>query len=152
MEEIIAKTRGEQKNTKLFDNAAQVYNHQLYWHSMAPGGGGAPQGVLADMITESFGSYEGFYRKFSEAAGSWFGSGWIWLVSRQGGPENSSCSANADTPLGQGPVPLLTLDLWEHAYYLDYQNRRGEYVDTFLKHLINWEHAAGLLDAGPKTV
>ena len=103
------------------------------------------------MITDSFSSYEGFYREFTEAAGSWFGSGWIWLVADKGSLKILG-SANADTPLGQGPVPLLTLDLWEHAYYLDYQNRRGEYIDTFLKHLVNWKHAAESLEIGPKSV
>lgn len=149
LEEIIARTRGREGEAALFNNAAQVYNHEFYWKGLTPGGGGAPQGILADMIKDSFGSHEGFRRRFTEAAGSWFGSGWIWLTAEKGALA-IACSANAETPLGQGPVPLLTLDLWEHAYYLDRQNRRGEYIEAFLKHLVNWEHAAKLLAAGPK--
>jgi Fe-Mn family superoxide dismutase len=145
LEKIIITTRGKQERADLFNNAAQVFNHDFYWKSMTPGGGGAPKGPLADMIADAFKSYEGFQREFTDAAGSWFGSGWIWLV-EDGGALKIVCTPNGDTPLGRGPAPLLTLDLWEHAYYLDYQNRRGEYIEAFLQHLVNWEHAASLLN------
>jgi len=148
--DIIAKTRDRKESAAIFNNAAQVYNHEVFWNSMAPGGGGPPQGAVAEMINSAFGGYEQFGRAFAEAAGTWFGSGWIWLVADEGALK-ILCTANADTPAGRDLTPLLTLDLWEHAYYLDYQNRRREYIDAFLGHLINWKRAAELLDTGPKT-
>ncbi len=150
LEEIIAESREKKENTAIFINAAQVYNHGLYWRSLPLQGGGRPEGALGEMLAGTFKSYEGFGREFSQAAGSWFGSGWVWLVS-DGGTLKIVRTANADTPLGQGAVPFWTLDLWEHAYYLDYQNRRGEYIQVFLDHLVNWDHAAEALDRGPKT-
>jgi Fe-Mn family superoxide dismutase len=148
--EIIARTRDRKESAAIFNNAAQVYNHEFFWQSMDPGGGGAPQGVVAEKINSAFGSHEQFGRAFSEAAGGWFGSGWIWLVADEGALK-ILCTANADTPADRDLTPLLTLDLWEHAYYLDYQNRRREYIEAFLEHLINWERAAELLGAGPQT-
>jgi Fe-Mn family superoxide dismutase len=108
---------------------------------MKPGGGGVPGGSLGGAIDAAFGSYEGFAAEFKHAAASQFGSGWAWLV-RDGAVLKIVKTANADTPLTVGLTPLLTIDVWEHAYYLDYQNRRGDYIQAFLDHLVNWEFAA----------
>ena len=128
----------------LFNNAAQVFNHTFYWNSMTPEGGGPPQGLMAEWIDKSFGSYPAFRNAFSEAALSQFGSGWIWLVLAEGRLAVQATD-NAETPILQGHQPLLVLDVWEHAYYLDYQHRRDRYVDAFLDHLIHWEFAANNL-------
>ena len=128
----------------LFNNAAQVFNHTFYWNSMTPEGGGPPQGLMAEWIDKSFGSYPAFRNAFSEAALSQFGSGWIWLVLAEGRLAVQAMD-NAETPILQGHQPLLVLDVWEHAYYLDYQHRRDRYVDAFLDHLIHWEFAANNL-------
>jgi superoxide dismutase, Fe-Mn family len=138
--EVIRRTAKGKDDSALFDNAAQVFNHTFYWHSMRPGGGGLPVGRIAERIATSFGSYRNFFDTFSDAASSRFGSGWVWLA--QDGPELQVLStANADVPITRGLNPLLTLDVWEHAYYLDYQNRRVEYTRAFLEHLVNWEFA-----------
>jgi len=135
LEELI-----ESGDKKYFNNAAQVWNHTFYWNSMRPGGGGAPQGKLAGMIDASFGGYESFKKQFADAAGGQFGSGWAWLVA-EGGKLAITTTGNADTPIAHGGKPLITCDVWEHAYYLDYQNARPSYVAAFLDHLLNWDFA-----------
>ena len=128
----------------LFNNAAQVYNHSFYWNSMKPKGGGRPQGLMADWIVKSFGSYETFRTAFAESAIKHFASGWTWLVLAEGQLKVLS-TANAVTPIVRGMQPLLVIDDWEHAYYLDYQNRRDRYVEAFLDHLVNWDFASANL-------
>ena len=128
----------------LFNNAAQVWNHTFYWNSMAPGGGGAPTGELADKINSAFGSLDGFKEKFAEAGTTQFGSGWAWLIEGDAGLEITK-TANADLPLKHGQKALLTMDVWEHAYYIDYRNARPSYIKTFLDSLINWDFAASNL-------
>jgi superoxide dismutase, Fe-Mn family len=127
-----------------------VYNHNLYWNSMRPRGGGPASGLVGEHLRERFGAYERFVREFTEAANAQFGSGWLWLVWR-GGTLEVVTTSNAGTPLVRGDVPLLALDLWEHAYYLDHQNRRSAYVKAFLEELVNWDTASRTLaelDAG----
>ncbi len=133
----------------LFNNAAQTWNHTFYWNSMTPSGGGAPTGDLADRINRDFGSLDGFRKAFADAGATQFGSGWAWLVVKDGKLEVRK-TLNAETPLTEeGVVPLLTMDVWEHAYYLDFQNRRPDYISTFLDKLVNWEFAAkNLADSG----
>jgi Fe-Mn family superoxide dismutase len=129
----------------LFNNAAQVWNHTFYWNSMKPGGGGQPEGALLDAINRDFGSVDNFKQKFKEAATTQFGSGWAWLV-EDGGKLAVTKTANADLPLKHGKKALLTCDVWEHAYYLDYQNVRPNYVQAYLDHLVNWDFAAANLN------
>ena len=140
LDKIIAAAH-EASDTGIYNNAAQSWNHTFLWNSMSPQGGGAPSGPLADAINERFGDLDGFRKAFREAALGQFGSGWTWLVRTADGVDVVS-TGNADSPAIDGLTPLLTLDVWEHAYYLDYQNKRDAYVDTFLEHLINWEFAA----------
>ncbi|HEX9115810.1 MAG TPA: superoxide dismutase [Anaerolineae bacterium] len=128
----------------VFNNAAQVWNHSFFWQCMKPGGGGQPVGPVAANLAQAFGSYEQFVEQFKAAGVGRFGSGWAWLVS-EGGMLKIVSTANADTPLAHGQVALLTVDVWEHAYYLDYQNRRPDFVQTFIDHLINWEFVAANL-------
>jgi Fe-Mn family superoxide dismutase len=125
----------------LFNAAAQVWNHTFYWNSLKPNGGGEPSGDLAAAIARDFGSFEQFREQFAQAAGSLFGSGWVWLVLDNGKLKVAQTS-NADNPLRQGQTPLLTLDVWEHAYYIDYRNARPKYVEAFWK-LVNWKSVAG---------
>ena len=125
----------------LFNNSAQVWNHTFYWNSMKPGGGGAPTGEIADAINSAFGSYDDFKAKFAEAATTQFGSGWAWLVDSGSGLEIMK-TANADLPLKHSSKALLTIDVWEHAYYIDFRNARPNYISTFLDHLVNWDFAA----------
>jgi Fe-Mn family superoxide dismutase len=132
LEEIIMGAEG-----KLFNQAAQVWNHTLYWNSMAPGGGGAPSGAAGDAINEQFGSYDAFREQFKTAATCQIGSGWTWLTYDNGQLAVSS-TGNADLPMKHGQTAVLTCDVWEHAYYIDYRNARPGYVDAFLDHLINW--------------
>ena len=122
----------------LFNNAAQVWNHTFFWNGMKPGGGGAPSGDLAEKIAAAFGSYEKFVEDFKAAAAGRFGSGWAWLVAEGGGLKIVS-TPNAETPLTTAATPLLTVDVWEHAYYLDYQNLRPVYVQAFFDKLVNWD-------------
>ncbi|MBL6962936.1 MAG: superoxide dismutase [Bacteroidetes bacterium] len=122
----------------LFNNAAQVWNHTFYWEGFVPQGGGKPSGKLAEMIDDSFGSFDLFKEKFSNAAATQFASGWAWLVLNKEGKLEIVKTANAANPLTDGLKPLLTCDVWEHAYYLDYQNRRPDYISAFWK-LVNWE-------------
>ena len=125
----------------LFNNAAQVFNHAFYWQSLKPQGGGKPTGKLLKMIEASFGSFDKFTPKFAAAAAGQFGSGWAWLV-QDGQKLKIITTANADTPVAHGQKPLLTIDVWEHAYYLDYQNRRPDYLKDVITHLLNWSFAA----------
>lgn len=122
----------------LYNQSAQVWNHTFYWESMAPNGGGAPTGPVAAMIDEAFGSYDKFKEEFKAAAVSQFGSGWAWLVKGPNGLEITK-TLNADTPLGTDKTPLMTCDVWEHAYYIDHQNKRPDYVDAWMEKLINWD-------------
>lgn len=140
IEAIIEKTRTNAGETAIFNNAAQVFNHTFYWNSMTPGGGGVPDGIIAEKIKTDFGSYDAFKKEFASAALTQFGSGWAWLV-KEGDALKIIKTANADTPVGQGLTPLLTVDVWEHAYYLDYQNRRADYIEAYLENLVNWEFA-----------
>ena len=130
----------------IFNNAAQAWNHTFLWYSMSPNGGGDPEGALADAIKARFGDLAGFRDAFKSSALGQFGSGWTWLVLTPEGVDIAN-TGNAETPLTDGVTPLLTLDVWEHAYYLDYQNKRDAYVEAFLSSLINWEFAARNFEA-----
>lgn len=125
----------------LFNNAAQVWNHTFFWNSMKPDGGGAPTGALADALGRDLGGIDGFRKQFTEAAKGQFGSGWAWLVKKPDGKLAITTTSNAGCPLRDGDTPLLTLDVWEHAYYIDYRNARPKFIDAFLDHLVNWEFA-----------
>lgn len=138
LEEIIRQTAGKPEYAAIFNNAAQSWNHNFFWHSMCAGGGLPPTGELATKMTAAFGGFEEFKRQFKSAALQQFGSGWAWLAEDASGLRIVTTS-NADTPLAHGLKPMLTLDVWEHAYYLDYQNRRGDFIDHFLAHLLNWQ-------------
>lgn len=137
--ETIIKTAAKDPDKKgLFNNAAQVWNHSFFWQCMKPGGGGKPTGQVATMIDKDLGGYDKFALDFKNAGATQFGSGWAWLVKK----DNKLAilqTANADTPITQGVTPLLVVDVWEHAYYLDYQNRRPDFLQTFLDQLINWD-------------
>jgi Fe-Mn family superoxide dismutase len=122
----------------VFNNAAQVWNHTFYWNCLSPDGGGTPANEIADAIEQNFSSFEAFRKQFTETAASHFGSGWAWLVRRPNGQLEILSTDNADTPLRDGATPLLTCDVWEHAYYIDYRNRRPEYLEAFWKR-VNWE-------------
>ncbi|MCF8054525.1 MAG: superoxide dismutase [Deltaproteobacteria bacterium] len=138
LEEIIVATANDVKAAGIFNNAAQVWNHSFYWECMQPQGGGKATGKVAELISAKWGSFEKFAEEFKSAGLSQFGSGWAWLVLDKGEPAITK-TANADTPLAHGQKPLLTVDVWEHAYYLNYQNRRAEYLDVFIGKLINWD-------------
>jgi len=135
LEEIVKAAQGP-----LFNNSAQVWNHTFYWNSLKPQGGGQPTGAIANAIKESFGGYDQFRKEFTEAAISQFGSGWAWLV-KDGGKLKIVKTPNAETPLTTAAKPIITADVWEHAYYIDYRNARPKYLDTFLDHLLNWDFA-----------
>jgi Fe-Mn family superoxide dismutase len=141
LEELIRSTTVNPNRAAIFNNAAQVWNHTFYWRSMRPGGGGEPTGKLKEKIDADLGGFAKFREEFKKAAMTQFGSGWAWLSVKDGKLAISK-TANAGTPVEQGAKPLLTIDVWEHAYYLDYQNRRGDYVDAWLDKLVNWEFAA----------
>ena len=147
--EAVIKKSWADKNMGLFNNVGQIWNHTFYWHSMSPNGGGKPTGAIAEAIDASFGSYENFVKEFTTAGVGQFGSGWAWLV-KNGDTLEVRKTLNAETPLTEaGVTPLLTMDVWEHAYYLDYQNARPAYMDTFLSSLVNWDFAnQNLADAG----
>jgi Fe-Mn family superoxide dismutase len=140
LEKLIAAVAGKADKAGMFNNAAQVWNHTFFWNSMKPGGGGAPGGAIAGAIDGAFGSYENFKKEFTNAAVTQFGSGWAWLVADKGAVKLVK-TPNAETPLTQGVTPLLTIDVWEHAYYLDYQNRRPDFVAAVIDKLLNWEFA-----------
>ena len=139
LEEIIKNSDGG-----VFNNAAQVWNHTFYWNSLSPQGGGSPQGALAQAIEKNFGNLENFKKEFSAKALSQFGSGWAWLV-KEGDDLKVTSTGNAHTPLTLKQVPLLTCDVWEHAYYLDYQNARNKYIEAFWN-LVNWNFVHKNLD------
>jgi Fe-Mn family superoxide dismutase len=136
LEEIILAAEGP-----LFNNAAQLWNHTFYWSSMKPGGGGQPTGRLLELVNRDFGSVDKLLQQLSEAAVGQFGSGWAWLV-EEGGKLKVTKTSNADLPMRHRQKALLTCDVWEHAYYIDYRNARPKYVDAFLQRLINWDFAA----------
>ncbi|MEY4768308.1 MAG: Superoxide dismutase [Pseudomonadota bacterium] len=136
LEEIVLKSSGG-----IFNNAAQVWNHTFYWHSLSPNGGGEPTGALADAINQTFGSFAAFKEAFSKCAVTTFGSGWAWLVKNADGSLALVSTSNAATPLTAGQIPLLTCDVWEHAYYIDYRNVRPNYLEAFWK-VVNWDFAA----------
>jgi len=145
LENIIKKTVGDSSKSGIFNNAAQVWNHTFYWHSMKPKGGGPPNGAIADKIKADFGSYDKFAEEFKNAGITQFGSRWLWLVVMYRKLEVMKPS-NADTPIAHGLKPVLTVDVWEHAYYLDYQNRRPDYLDALIKNLVNWHFANSCID------
>ena len=146
LEDVIKSAAKDPAKVGIFNNAAQTWNHTFFWESLKPGGGGVPTGDLADKITAAFGSYEAFKDAFKTAATTQFGSGWAWLVVQDGTLKITKTS-NADTPLTvEGQTPLLTLDVWEHAYYLKYQNRRPDYLDG-IWNVINWAKVAELYAA-----
>lgn len=124
----------------LFNNVGQHYNHSFFWNSISPNGGGQPAGAVADAINASFGSYENFKAEFVAGGVGQFGSGWVWLAA-EGETLKIVQTANADTPLTEGLKPILVCDVWEHAYYLDFQNRRPDFLSSFLDNLVNWEFA-----------
>lgn len=138
LETIIRTVAKEPGKKGLFNNAAQIWNHSFFWQCLKPGGGGKPSGRVADLIDRDLGGYDKFATDFKNAGATQFGSGWAWLVKKE---EKLAIlqTANADTPITQGVVPLLVVDVWEHAYYLDYQNRRPDFLQTFLDQLINWD-------------
>lgn len=139
--EIVVRAAEDPKSTAIFHNAAQTWNHTFYWHSMRAKGGGEPGGKLKSAIERDFGEVAKFRDAFSKAAAGEFGSGWTWLVASKDGKLKIVATDNADTPLVYGETPLLTIDLWEHAYYLDYQNRRADYVAAWLDKLVDWGFA-----------
>lgn len=141
LEEIIASTAGKADKIGVFNNAAQVWNHTFYWNSLSPKGGGEPPSALKQKIEASFGSVEACKKELATAATTQFGSGWAWLT-QDGDKLQVIKTGNADLPLTKGIMPLLTIDVWEHAYYLDYQNRRPDYINAVLDKLINWGFAA----------
>jgi len=146
LEQVIRASAGAPDKAGVFNNAAQVWNHAFFWNSMSPGGGGAPSGEVASLIEASFGGLDKFKEAFKNAAVTQFGSGWAWLVLEDGKLAVTK-TANADTPAARGGKALLTCDVWEHAYYLDYQNRRPDFVQTFLDALVNWDFVAANLKA-----
>jgi len=140
LEKIVTSTAGKPEKAAIFNNAAQNWNHTFYWKSMSPKGGGEPPAALKSKIEAAFGSVDACKKELASTAVSQFGSGWAWLV-LDGDKLKVVKTANADNPLTTGMKPLLTIDVWEHAYYLDYQNRRADYVNAVLDKLINWEFA-----------
>jgi Fe-Mn family superoxide dismutase len=148
LEAVIKATAKDEAKVTIFNNAAQVWNHTFFWNCMKPNGGGQPTGAMAQRLERSLGGFDSFQEKFKEAATTQFGSGWAWLV-LDGDELKVTKTPNAMTPLVQGQTALLTCDVWEHAYYLDYQNRRPDFVQTFLDKLVNWEFvASNLANAG----
>ena len=141
LEEVIKAVAGDSTKAGIFNNAAQVWNHTFYWHSMKPNGGGKPTGDLAKKIDADFGSYDKFVEEFKAAGATQFGSGWAWLV-LENGKLKVTKTGNADLPMVHGQTAIMTMDVWEHAYYLDFQNRRPDYISTFLDKLVNWDFAA----------
>lgn len=137
-EDIIRKTAGDPAQAGIFNNVAQAWNHAFYWQGIKPNGGGLPTGAIAGKITAAWGAYDRFVDELKNAGITQFGSGWAWLV-LEGGALKIVKTANAENPLTKGMKPLLTIDVWEHAYYLDYQNRRADYLATFIDKLINWD-------------
>jgi Fe-Mn family superoxide dismutase len=143
--DVVMATAGKADKAPLFNNSAQIWNHDFYWKSLRAGGGGVPGGKIADKINESFGSFEEFRKQMSATTVSQFGSGWGWLVADGAGKLKVVKTGNAEVPMTQNLKPLLTIDVWEHAYYLDHQNRRADYVNAVIDKLLNWEFAAANL-------
>jgi len=141
LEEIIKATAGKADKKGIFNNAAQHFNHSFFWTCMTPGGGGKPTGDLARKIDESFGDYDSFRKKFAAEAGTHFGSGWAWLVA-DGNALKVISTHDAEDPIHMGLKPIITCDVWEHAYYIDYRNERPKFIDAFLDKLVNWDFAA----------
>lgn len=141
LEDLISLSAGKSDMAGIFNNAAQILNHTFFWNCMKPNGGGVPTGIIIEKINASFGSYEKFAADFKQAALTQFGSGWAWLV-QDSNDLKITKTPNADLPMAHGQKALLTCDVWEHAYYLDYQNRRADFVQTFLDHLVNWDFVA----------
>lgn len=141
LEGVIRAVAGDASKAGVFNNAAQVWNHTFYWNCMKPGGGGQPSAAVASALASAFDSFEKFKEEFKNACVTQFGSGWGWLVVADGALKITK-TANADLPLAHGQTALLTCDVWEHAYYLDYQNRRPDYVQVFLDNLVNWDFVA----------
>jgi Fe-Mn family superoxide dismutase len=142
LEQIVVRAAGDKDAAakKIFNNAAQAWNHDFYWHSMTPKGG-APTAKIKEALDKSFGGLDAFKKAFSQAAVGQFGSGWAWLVKGKDGGLKIETTSNADTPIAHGGTPLLVADVWEHAYYLDYQNRRPDHVTAWLDKLVNWSFA-----------
>jgi Fe-Mn family superoxide dismutase len=141
LEAIIAATAGKPDKAGIFNNAAQIWNHTFYWHCLKPNGGGKPTGKIAEMIDSDLGGYDKFKTDFAQTCITQFGSGWGWLVA-EGGKLKLVKTPNAETPMTKGQTPLLTIDVWEHAYYLDYQNKRPDHVNAVIDKLLNWDFAA----------
>lgn len=150
LEEIIAISYQDSSKASIFNNAAQVWNHSFFWHCMKQDGGGVPYGEIAAKIIEDFGSYEAFMQEFKNAATTQFGSGWAWLILDENGKLGVMKTGNADLPMVHNKRALLTIDVWEHAYYLDYQNLRPNYVESFLEFLVNWDFANDMLREAQK--
>jgi Fe-Mn family superoxide dismutase len=141
LEQIIKSTAQQTQFQKLFNNAGQTFNHWFYWNSLSPSGGGIPKGAIASAINKVFGSYDSFAKELFTTSSKLFGSGWTWLVKDSSGALKIMNTANGDTPLSLGLTPLITIDLWEHAYYLDYQNKRDEYALSVINKCLNWDFA-----------
>jgi Fe-Mn family superoxide dismutase len=138
LEDIIKMAAADPAKAGIFNNAAQIWNHTFFWNSMKPDGGGKPGGKVAGLLDKAFGGYDKFAEQFKDTAVKRFGSGWAWLV-MEGSDLKVVSTPNAEMPMAKGQKALLTVDVWEHAYYLDFQNRRPDYVQTFLDHLVNWD-------------
>ena len=141
LEEITLASTGKSDMAGIFNNAAQIWNHTFYWHSMKKAGGGMPSRDLLDQINKDFGDFESFVSQFKQAGATQFGSGWAWLVWNRSALQVVK-TPNAETPITSGMIPLVTCDVWEHAYYINFRNRRPDYIDTFLSHLVNWDFAS----------
>ncbi len=139
LEEIIKISAGDASKAGIFNNSAQIWNHTFYWHCMKPNGGGKPTGAIAARIDADLGGYDKFVELFKAAATTQFGSGWAWLVLNKDGKLEVTKTPNADLPMAHGQKALLTIDVWEHAYYIDFRNRRPDYISTFLEKLVNWD-------------
>lgn len=144
IEEVIQIAFKDPSKTGIFNNGAQAWNHTFYWKGLKPGGGGTPSGDLAAKIDSDFGGFDKFAEEFKQAAATQFGSGWAWLVLDHGSLKVTK-TGNAENPIVYGQVPLLTLDVWEHAYYLDFQNARPTFIQNYLEKLVNWDFAASNL-------
>lgn len=140
LENIVKGSAGKADQKGVFNNAGQIWNHTCFWESMKPNGGGAPSGAIADRINADFGSYDNFHKAFLDTAVGQFGSGWAWLI-EDAGKLSVVGTANAETPMADGKKVILTCDVWEHAYYIDYRNRRPDFVTAFLDKLIDWDRA-----------
>lgn len=143
--DVVKRAAHQAEDRAIFNNAGQAWNHAFYWHSMSPHGGD-PTGRMKDLLQSSFGGVSEFKEAFAKAAVAHFGSGWTWLVRDRDGKLKVATTANADTPIAHGETPLLAADVWEHAYYLDYQNRRPEHIRAWLNRLANWQFAEANLD------